>query len=97
MTDRLACSVPHCHRTRHNREGFSEWICATHWQMVSKHYRRRYSRFRRAYKRRFGDNHFGAYPCGSPDRIAALRLDKICVRAWAACRRQAIEIGMGIL
>lgn len=47
LTDRLLCCVPFCHYTRHNREGFSEWICRRHWMMVPKRWRRWYGIARR--------------------------------------------------
>ena len=40
MTSRLQCAIPGCKRTRHNREGFSGWICAQHWAMAPKNLRR---------------------------------------------------------
>lgn len=40
MTDRLVCAVPGCKRTRHNREGFTAWICPGHWSMAPKRLKR---------------------------------------------------------
>ena len=96
MADRLSCCVPYCRRSRHNREGFSAWICGKHWMAVSAVQRRRYYKMRRQYRRRFGDNSFWCYPAGSTDRIAAARMDKVLSRMWERCKSEAIEIAAGI-
>lgn len=93
---RIACVVPFCRRTRHNRDGVSEWICGDHWMAVSKTLRRRKARLSRAYTRRFGDAHFSKYEAGSPQRIACVRLARLFDRAWNAAKRQAIERAGGI-
>lgn len=96
MTERLSCCVPFCKRTRHNREGYSEWICGDHWRNVSKTLRRRKAKVYRLYRCRFGDNSFWCYPGGSPQRLEAVKLDRICGKVWQACKRQAIERAVGL-
>ena len=49
MTDRVACIVPGCRRTRPAGD-FEEWICARHWPAVPKRFRQRLFRFRRRAK-----------------------------------------------
>lgn len=96
MTDRLSCCVPFCKRTRHNREGFTDWICSVHWPAVSKTLKKRRSKLDRRYRLLFGSNPFWAYKGGSPERIEAVKLARICGKAWDACKRQAIERAVGI-
>lgn len=61
---RLACLVPFCRRTRHNREGFSEWICGKHWPLVPKRWRRYLTAAKRAWRR-------------SPSEANAARCDRL--------------------
>lgn len=97
MSDRLSCCVPFCKRTRHNREGYSsEWICGPHWRAIRPALRRRKSFIFRRYKRRFGRNGYWAYPAGSPDRLEAVRLDRLCDKVWDSCKKAAIERAAGI-
>lgn len=96
MTDRLPCCVPFCRRTFKNDEGFVEMICGKHWRMASQVKRRRRTRLFRAYRKRFGDNDYWNYPAGSPQRIAAVRLHRLCQKAWQSCKRDAIERAAGI-
>lgn len=96
MATRLSCCVPYCRRTRHNREGFSEWICGDHWRGVPPLLRKRKAKLFRLYRRRYGDKSFWGYPAGSPHRLAAVKLDRICGKAWEACRKAAIERAVGI-
>lgn len=96
MADRIACCVPMCSRTRHNREGFGEWICGPHWGQVPVRLRSRKSRLFRLYRRRYGNNGFWAYPGGSPDRLGAVKLDRLCGKAWLRCKAAAIETAFGI-
>jgi hypothetical protein len=94
MNDRLSCSVPFCRRTIKDDGG--EWICQRHWMAVSPTMRRRKYLFFRRYKKRFGRNGYWLYPAGSPDRLEAVRLDRLCRKAWEACKRAAIERAAGI-
>lgn len=93
---RLQCCVPFCKRTTSNEHSYQEWICPDHWKAVPKHYRRRDSKLVRRYKRRFGRNPFWEYKAGSPERIEAVRLTRVCEKSWAMCRRIAIEKAAGI-
>jgi hypothetical protein len=96
MTTRITCCVPFCKRSYHNREEYTAWICAPHWRAVSVLKRRRCSKMRRQYLRRFGANPPWAYKGGSPDRLAAAKLYRLRNKAWDSCMRQAIERAMGI-
>lgn len=49
---RIACCVPFCRRTYHNREGYDEWICREHWTMTDKSLRKRKSDLHRRAKRK---------------------------------------------
>lgn len=94
MTGRLSCCVPFCRRTR--KADCSEWICGPHWMAVPARLRRRKYKFFRIYKRRFGNTPFWHYPAGSPSRIEAVRLDRLCRKSWERCKATAIEIAGGI-
>lgn len=96
MADRLSCCVPHCRRTRKNPDGYKAWICGKHWQLVPKHLRRRDRKLVRRYVRRFGRNPFWHFPGGSPERIEAVRLTRLCEKSWEACKKKAIEGAAGI-
>lgn len=96
MADRLSCCVPFCRRTRHNRDNTSEWICGDHWRLVPARLRKRKYRLFRLYRHRYGDNSFWAYPGGSPQRLGAVKLDRLCGKAWEACKRAAIEAAVGL-
>lgn len=96
MSDRISCLCPGCRRTYHNREGYKEWICAVHWRLVSKTAKRRNSRLQRRYERQFGRTPFWHYPAGSPQRIEAVRLARLCDKAWSKVKIQAIERSVGI-
>lgn len=98
MTDRIPCVVPYCRRTASafKFEGCTEIICGKHWRMASATARRRHSKLARAYPRRFGENGFWEYPSGSADRLAAVKLARIETKAWARCKKQAIEAAAGI-
>lgn len=96
MAERLSCCVPFCRRTRHNREGYREWICAVHWPMVPTRLKRRRQKVDRLYRRRFGNNAFWTYKAGSPERLECVKLDRICAKAWEACKRAAVETAAGI-
>ncbi|RWB32138.1 MAG: hypothetical protein EOQ42_33510 [Mesorhizobium sp.] len=91
---RVHCVVPFCRRTR--KPGCSEWICGPHWLGISVHLRRRKSRLDRRYRRLFGNNGFWTYPPGSPPRLQAVKLDRLCDLAWDRCKRAAIERAAGI-
>ena len=98
---RISCCVPFCKRTRgdwkHDKlvEG-SEWICQDHWPLVPKHYRRRDGKSMRRYTKKFGRTQFWEYPAGSPQRIEAVRLARLCDKSWRICKRIAIERAVGI-
>ncbi|MER8923379.1 hypothetical protein [Mesorhizobium sp. LNJC384A00] len=95
MTQRLACCVPFCRRTFKD-DGSSEIICGNHWRAVSTHLRRRKYKLYRRYRYLYGDNGYWAFPAGSPKRIAAVKLARLCDAAWMRCKRQAIERAAGI-
>ena len=46
-TERLRCEVPGCRRTRKPDPLIAEWICAKHWALVPKHWRRVFARSKR--------------------------------------------------
>lgn len=94
LGDRIKCLVPFCRRTR--KPDCTEWICGVHWKMVSAVSRRRKSKVFRCYRRRFGNYAFWKFPAGSPQRIEAVRLDRLCSKVWDRCKRQAIERAVGI-
>ncbi|WP_226576432.1 hypothetical protein [Acuticoccus sediminis] len=100
MTDRTPCAVPFCRRSRGIRKGETrpaeEWICGDHWTLVSKHLRRRFAKFSRLYRRRFGDVAFWTFPAGSPKRIEAVKITRLWRESWERCKRQAVERAMGI-
>jgi hypothetical protein len=52
--------------------------------------------FRRRYKRLFGNEGYWAFPGGSPKRLLAARLDRGFEKAWAICKRAAIERAVGL-
>lgn len=96
MSERLACCVIGCRRTCSGDKGYTDFLCGTHWPMVSPHLRRRKSKLFRLYRRRFGDNPFWKYKGGSPDRLECVKLMRLCNKAWERCKVQAIERAMGI-
>lgn len=96
MSDRISCCVPFCRRTFKNDEGHTEVICRKHWRLASPYMRCRKTKFFRLYRKRFGETPYWQYPAGSPQRLEALRIDKICERIWKACKKQAIERAAGI-
>jgi hypothetical protein len=63
---------------------------------VSTVLRRRKSRLFRRYRHLYGDNGFWHFPPGSPKRLAAIKLDRLCRKAWERCKRAAIERAAGI-
>lgn len=93
--DRLRCCVPFCRRTR-RKDNFRDWICREHWVTVPRTYRRRWQRLERTYKRRFARHGWWVFPAGSPRRLEAVKLDKLCRKAWERCRHAAIETAMGV-
>lgn len=96
MTDRLACCVPFCRHTRKGDGTFNEWVCGPHWMAVPARLRRRKYRFYRLYRKRFGDAGYWQFPAGSPKRIEAVRIDRLCRKAWERCKAVAIERAAGI-
>ncbi|CDX19846.1 conserved hypothetical protein [Mesorhizobium sp. ORS 3359] len=94
MAKRVACCVPFCRRTR--KPDCREWICGPHWLTVPPHIRRRKFKLFRRYRYLFGDQFWGAFPPGSPKRIMAVKLDRLCLKAWDRCKRVAIERAAGI-
>ena len=83
MADRIQCCVPYCRRTHHNREGFIEWVCQTHWRAV----RKRTKRFWRLAKAK-------ARNAATEKEWSKEHLR--CQRAWERCKREAVEAAMGI-
>lgn len=102
MTRRTCCAVPGCKRTRGQRKGEppiqleTEWICGDHWPLVPAFLRKRRARLARRYRRAFGDNPFWSYGAGTPNRIAAVKLDRMLRAAWVICKRAAIERAIGL-
>lgn len=94
MSERVRCCVPFCGRTR--KPGCNEWICSGHWANVPRRLRRRKFLFERRYRKLFGNNAWHIYPGGSPDRIMAVRLDRLCDLAWQRCKKAAIEGAAGL-
>jgi hypothetical protein len=81
MTGRLPCCVPFCRRSRKDDGKFKEWICGIHWKPVPA----RLKWFKRAADRRVRST-FGL---AAHERARA-------DRAWARCKRAAIEAAGGI-
>lgn len=94
--DRLPCLVPFCRRTTKLKYEGEEWLCSTHWLSLPVALRRRKTKWCRRYTKRFGRNAYWCYPAGSENRIAALRLAKVCDRIWERCKQRAIERATGI-
>ncbi|RUW41512.1 hypothetical protein EOA37_09630 [Mesorhizobium sp. M2A.F.Ca.ET.015.02.1.1] len=94
MAERISCCVPFCRRTR--KPGCREWICHRHWMAIPMHIRRRKYKLDRLYRHLFGDQFWGAFPGGSPKRLMAVKLDRLCLKAWNRCKRVAIEKAAGI-
>lgn len=93
---RVHCCVPHCKRSYKNDDAHVETLCGKHWRLASPILRKRAARLFRAYRKRFGNNHFSAYPAGSARRLEAVRLHNLCFQMWERCKKQAIERAMGI-
>jgi len=93
---RIACCVPFCRRTFKEEPHVDEMICGKHYRLASKILRRRRTRLVTRYRKKFGDNAPWAYPGGSPQRIEAVRLAKLCDVLWKKCKAQAIERAAGI-
>jgi len=71
-------------------------VCGEHWKTVPPHFKRRKYKLFRKYKRLFGTNGFWCYPAGSEKRMYAVRLDRLCEKAWKKCKSSAIERATGI-
>ena len=99
MEDRIPCCVPFCRRTasRAKFPGCTEIICGKHWRMAPQVWRRRRSKLERMYKKRFGNNPPWMYPGGSPNRLAAVKLDHLIHALWERCKHRAIESAAGII
>lgn len=98
MSERIPCCVPFCKRTA-SRDKFpnaSEIICGKHWRMAPAAWRRRLSRLRRTYRRRFGDNGPWFYAGGTRERIDAWRIKDLDCRLWDRCKKAAIEAAGGL-
>lgn len=95
---RHACLVPHCRRTiaEEKLDGFPDWICGVHWPLVPKRLKKRSTFLVRRYRKKFGNNHYSAYPGGSEKRLEALRLHRIWWKNWQIIKRTAIERAVGI-
>lgn len=97
MTDRIACCVPFCRRTRKNDGDGGDWICSIHWRGVPRMtVKQPLFKVVRQYRRKFGDEPFWAFKAGSPDRIEAVDLTREWEEAWEACKASAIERAAGI-
>ena len=88
MSERLLCCVPFCKRTRGDRKGDPltrgmEWLCQDHWPLVPARLKKRRAKLRKMKKR-----------TDDPARIS--RIDEADARAWADCKRNAIERAVGI-
>lgn len=86
-----ACCVPFCNGR--SRKNWREWICGRHWRQVSTASRRASNRGWRQVER---DGDFWRHPGGSPERLAAVANLHAAEAAWAQCKVEAIEAGMGI-
>jgi hypothetical protein len=64
--------------------------------MAPASWRRRKTRLDRLYQQRFGDEPFWKFPADSVKRIATIKLDRLCRKAWSQCKRAAIEVAAGI-
>ncbi len=83
MTQRIACCVPFCTRTRGDRKGdpvarYSEWICGKHWAAVRRDLKRILARRRRTLFKQ-GEGYRSHYD-----------------HFWQICKRDAIERGVGL-
>lgn len=102
MTDRISCCVPFCRHTRGQRKGEppitenTEWICGDHYRLVPRYIRSRRAKLDRLYAKRYGDNGYWTYPPGSPQRLGAIKLDRLCSKSWERCKSAAIEAAGGI-
>lgn len=96
MADRIACCVPFCGRTCRGDPIRHEWVCGAHWRSVSAVLRRRKARLFRRARHLYGDNGYWAFPAGSPRRMAAVKMERVCRMAWQRCKKQAIERAAGI-
>lgn len=109
MTDRLHCSVPFCRRTIATRslpKGHTEWICATHWRLVTRKAKRMKRLAYEAYEAAGieCEEIAAEVPGIRVDifdrwRAAAARQRKKALqsnRAWERCKRQAIEAAGGL-
>jgi hypothetical protein len=47
MIERVACLVPGCRHTRRNDAGWSEWVCADHWRLLTRDEKRVWRRVKR--------------------------------------------------
>lgn len=84
MTVRRQCLVPFCkHGTRRFAED-GDWICSQHWRHVSRTKKRR---LRLAYRR---------WCVAVPSSREQFRWGQIWHRAWARCKKEAIEAAVGI-
>lgn len=95
---RIPCVVPFCRRTADATKfgADCEIICGKHWRMAPATWRRRKSKLHRMYRQRFGDRGYWEFPAGSPKRIGAVKLDRLCRASWDQCKRAAIEAAAGI-
>lgn len=94
---RIPCIVPFCRRTADAAKfAGQEIICGKHWRLASATLRRRHSRMARRYRKHFGDNGWWHYAPGSPERLACVRLARICDALWDRCKAQAIQRAGGI-
>jgi hypothetical protein len=96
----MPCCVPGCRRTTKAEHGFKEWVCATHWQQVSRRNKAAYNlakrRARKIIAKKPAYQTYWTLPPGSPARLSAVSLWRRLDQAWSKCRDEAIETAMGI-
>lgn len=98
---RVPCVVPFCKRTCSADKGWAEFICQTHWPMVSKQTKRRRRLADKASARadmRFNQTCMrrgvSQWTSSEEARIEAAR--RLARALWERCKREAIERALGI-
>lgn len=104
MSDRIPCVVPHCRRTARREpadDETTEVICGKHWRMIDKAVRARHKQMKRRqdwldrqWEKDGGDDIADAVNPKWPRIIR--RWVRLRRKAWAHCKRQAIEAAGGI-
>ena len=83
---RTPCCVPCCRRTFANDGQFTEVLCGRHYRLARPALRRRLTRVRRLYCR--------AVMRG--DTRSAERAQRLDWALWAAIKKEAVEVAVGI-